>query len=134
MKIKFTQTTEKEIEAQFPIYLTDGTTMCAIYSEDCIYDATSTKVEKSGLKPTFWLGLLPTIATQSEWMDMVAKAKEYQRQTFVDIVWHESMEQNPAMADMTVKDYSRERLEEMNMGVRESDQAEQMERNEENQD
>lgn len=130
LKLKFQKTTEIEIDAEFPIYLTNnGGTWCAIYSETEIYSATNTHIEKSGLKPEFWLNLLPVSTTKEDWAEQCAKAKEYQRQMQTDVIMLESMEQNPTMSDMAVKDYSPEREEEINIGVREMEQAEKMERN-----
>ena len=126
---------------EFPIYrqCTD-TFMCAIYSEDTVYTAYLQEglVKKRKYEDTdivaYYKSLFEHDATQKEWIELVKKAKEYQQKHFIDITWKESMEQNPTMADLTVKDYSRERLEEMNMGVREADEAERMELNEQNQD
>jgi len=131
-KIKVTQKTEKEIEIQFPMYLTSMFSgCCAIYAENKIYLVDRNSIRKGCQKIENYFSDYPTASTREEFMELFEIAKKEMQQTVIDIIWRESMEQNPAMADMTVKDYSRERLEEMNMGVREADEAERMERNEE---
>jgi len=134
LKIKVTKTTTEDMEVSFPIYVTDGTTICAIYSNDCNYTATPHSMSNGSLDAKFWLGLLPTMTTREAFVAQCKIALENQQKMYVDITWKESMEQNPAMSDMTIKDYSPERLEEMNMGVRDADEAEQMERNAEIED
>ena len=138
MKITITHTTKEEVDLKFPIYRkATSSFMCAIYSLEDVYMAREEKgIEKAdhslNEKIGFYLDLFNLESTHDEWIELVKKAKEYQQKHFIDITWRESMEQNPAMADMTIKDYSPERLEEMNMGVREDDEAERMERHEEN--
>ena len=134
LTIKVTKTTTEDMEVSFPIYATDGVTICAIYSNNCVYRACDNEIEKSYSEPKFWLGLLKTITTKEKFLDVCKRAKLHQERLFTDIVWRESMEQNPAMSDMTIKDYSPERLEEMNYDVRDADEAERMELNAEIED
>jgi hypothetical protein len=132
MKITITQKTEKEIEVKLPIYLTSmygGS--CAIYAEDKIYLVDRNSFRKGCQKIENYFSDYPTKSTREEFMAQIEIAKKEMQQTLIDIVWLESMEQNPAMADMTVKDCSPERLEEMNYDVRDADEAERMERNSE---
>lgn len=132
--MKTTITIEKrtttEIEVSFPIYLTSmygGS--CAIYAEDKIYLVDRNSIRKGCQKIENYFSDYPTASTREEFMAQFEIAKKEMQQALIDIVWRESMEQNPAMADMTIKDYTPERLEEMNYDVREQDQAEQMEHN-----
>jgi hypothetical protein len=134
LTIQVKKTTIENVEVNFPIYATDGATICAMYSNDCNYTATANSMSKGTLDAKFWLGLLPTMTTREAFLAQCKIAKENQQKMYVDITWKESMEQNPTMADMTVKDYSPERLEEMNFDIRESDEAERMERNAEIED
>ena len=140
MKITITHTTKEEVDLKFPIYRkATSSFMCAIYSLEDVYMARQEKgIEKAdhslNEKIGFYLDLFNLESTHDEWIELAQKSYRYQQKLLVDLTWRESMEQNPTMADMTIKDYSPERLEEMNMGVRESDEAERMERNEENQD
>lgn len=138
MKITITHTTKEEVDLKFPIYRkATSKFMCAIYSLEDVYMAREEKgIENAdhslNEKIGFYLDLFNLESTHDEWIELIQKSNRYQQKLFVDLTWRESMEQNPAMSDMTVKDYSPERLEEMNMGVLESDEAERMERNEEN--
>ena len=140
MKITITHTTKEEVDLKFPIYRkATSSFMCAIYSLEDVYMARQEKgIEKAdhslNEKIGFYLDLFNLESTHDEWIELAQKSYRYQQKLLVDLTWRESMEQNPTMADMTIKDYSPERLEEMNMGVRESDEAERMECNEENQD
>lgn len=137
--MKTTITIEKrtttEIEVSFPIYLTSmygGS--CAIYAEDKIYLVDRNSIRKGCQKIENYFSDYPTASTREEFMALIDIAKKEMQQALIDIVWRESMEQNPAMADMTIKDYSSERLEEMNYDVRDADEAERMERNAEIED
>jgi len=139
LKTQITTSNEIETEITFPIYLKScATYMIAIYSPEIVYQVTDDQIlqQTHSLNDElgYWFTRGHVVATQEEFMALVMKAKAYQTQKFTDIVWRESMEQNPAMADMTVKDYSPERLEEMNYDVRDADEAERMERNAEIED
>lgn len=127
--LKVTQKTEREIEIQFPIYLTSMYSgCCAIYAEDKIYLVDRITLRKGCQKIENYFSDYPTASTREEFMELFEIAKKEMQQTVIDIIWRESMEQNPSMSDMVVSDYSRERLEEMHMGVREEEQAGRMER------
>jgi hypothetical protein len=132
--IQVKKTTIENVEVNFPIYVTDSTTICAIYSNDCNYTATTNSMSHGTLDAKFWLGLLPKMTTREAFLDQCKIAMKNQQQLFTEITWRESMEQNPAMADMTIKDYSLDQLEEMNYDVRDADESERMERNAEIED
>ena len=126
----------KEVEVSFPVYFANErhSIIYACYDENTILRTDNESINKVGLPLDYIVSTYEHYATSQEFIALCKEARAHQQKLFIDITWKESMEQNPTMADMTVKDYSREREEEMNMGVREADKAEQMERNAEIED